>query len=87
VAKVEIYTTSYCPFCDRAKALLRRRKVKFEEIDVTDEPELRADMVARTGGRRTVPEVFINGKFIGGYQELKALDEARQLEPLLAAPD
>jgi glutaredoxin 3 len=87
VAKVEIYTTSYCPFCDRAKALLRRRKVKFEEIDVTDEPELRAEMVARTGGRRTVPEVFINGKFIGGYQELKALDEARQLEPLLAAPD
>lgn len=87
MAKVEIYTTSYCPFCDRAKALLRRRKVKFEEIDVTDEPELRAEMVARTGGRRTVPEVFINGKFIGGYQELKALDEARQLEPLLAAPD
>ncbi len=85
--RVEIYTTSYCPFCDRAKALLRRKNVKFEEIDITDEPELREEMVERAGGRRTVPEVFIEGKIIGGYEELKALDEANQLDALLTACD
>jgi glutaredoxin 3 len=80
---VEIYTTTYCPFCDRAKALLRRKKVKFEEIDVTDEPELREAMVERAGGRRTVPQIFIDGRAIGGYQELKALDDCDQLDGLL----
>jgi glutaredoxin 3 len=85
VAKVEVYTTSYCPFCDRAKALLRRKGVKFQEIDVTDEPELREVMTTRAGGRRTVPQIFIDGKIIGGYEELKALEDADKLDPLLAA--
>jgi glutaredoxin 3 len=86
VAKVEVYTTSYCPFCVRAKNLLRSKGVQFEEIDVTDDDERRAEMVELAGGRRTVPEIFINGKIVGGYDELKALDDAGQLDPLLAEP-
>jgi len=85
VAKVEVYTTSACPFCVRAKALLKHKGVAFTEIDVTDDDELRAKMVEMAGGRRTVPEIFINGKIIGGYDELRALDDAGGLDPLLAA--
>ena len=84
VAKVELYTTTYCPFCVRAKSLLNSKGVKFEEIDVTDNAELRQKMVEMSGGRRTVPEIFIDGKIVGGYEELKALDDAGQLDPLLA---
>ena len=70
MAKVEIYTTNYCPFCSRAKSLLRNKGVSFTEIDVTDDDALRAKMVELAGGRRTVPEIFINGKIIGGFDEL-----------------
>jgi glutaredoxin 3 len=84
VAKVEIYTTSYCPFCFRAKALLKDKGVDFEEIDVTDDPEMRKRMVDLAGGRWTVPEIFINGRIIGGYDELRALDLRGQLDSLLA---
>ncbi len=86
MAKVELYTTTYCPFCVRAKNLLKSKGVPFEEIDVTDDDERRAQMVELAGGRRTVPEIFINGKIIGGYDELKALDDAGQLDSLLAEP-
>jgi glutaredoxin 3 len=85
VAKIEVYSTTYCPFCDRAKALLRRKGVAFAEIDVTDDGELRAAMVERTGGRRTVPEIFINDRIVGGYDQLKALDDAGHLDALLAS--
>ena len=85
MAKVEIYTTQFCPYCVRAKSLLRKRGVAFEEIDASD-PEVREQMIERAGGRRTVPEIFINGRIIGGYDELKALDDASQLDPLLAQP-
>jgi len=84
VAKVELYTTTACPFCVRAKALLKHKGVPFTEIDVTDDPELRAKMVEMAGGRRTVPEIFINGKIIGGYDELRALEDEGSLDPLLA---
>lgn len=84
MAKVEIYTTSYCPFCFRAKALLKDKGVDFEEIDVTDDPEMRKRMVDLAGGRWTVPEIFINGRIIGGYDELRALDLRGQLDSLLA---
>jgi len=84
VAKVEIYTTSYCPFCVRAKSLLRRKGVEFVEIDVTNDDAMRAKMVELSGGRRTVPEIFINGKIIGGYDELAALDASGELAHLLA---
>ncbi len=87
MAKVEVYTTQFCPYCVWAKSLLKQKGVAFEEIDVSDDPELREKMIDRAGGRRTVPEIFINGRIIGGYDELKALDDAEQLDPLLAQPD
>jgi glutaredoxin 3 len=84
VAKVEVYSTSYCPYCLRAKALLRSKGVEFEDIDVTDDPELRARMVKLAGGRRTVPEIFINGEIIGGCDELYELEVSGELDVLLA---
>jgi len=84
VAKIEVYTTSYCPYCNLAKALLKSKGVQFEEIDVTDDPKLRAKMVELAGGRRTVPEIFINGEIIGGCDELYGLERSGQLDQLLA---
>ena len=84
MAKVEMYTTKVCPFCVRAKALLKNKGVAFEEIDVTHDADLREKMVELSGGRRTVPEIFINDKIIGGYDELRALDLRGELDPLLA---
>jgi glutaredoxin 3 len=86
MARVEIYTTQVCPFCVRAKALLKRKGVEFEEIDVTDDAALRERMVELAGGRRTVPEIFINGKIIGGFDELNALERKGQLDELLGQP-
>lgn len=86
VAKVEVYTTSYCPYCMRAKSLLKRKGVAFEEIDVTEDRALREKMIELSGGRRTVPEIFINGRIIGGYDELRALDDEGRLDPLLSEP-
>jgi glutaredoxin 3 len=83
-ANVKIYTTHYCAFCVRAKALLTSKGVQFEEIDVTDSSELREKMVELSGGRRTVPEIFIDGRIIGGYDELKALDDAGELDAMLS---
>jgi len=70
----------------RAKSLLRSKGVAFEEIDVTDDPALRAKMVERAGGRRTVPEIFINGEIIGGCDELYMLELSGELDTLLAQP-
>jgi glutaredoxin 3 len=84
VAKVQVYTTSYCPYCVRAKSLLKRKGIEFEEIDVTDDDALRTKMIELSGGRRTVPEIFINDKIVGGYDDLKALDDAGKLDGLLA---
>lgn len=83
MAKVEIYTTTYCPFCYRAKALLKRKGVSYDEIDVTDDIDLRIAMMERARGRKTVPEIFIDGELIGGFDELKALDDAGKLDSLL----
>ncbi len=84
MAKVQVYSTAYCPYCIRAKALLRNKGVAFEEIDVSDDFELRLKMVELSGGRRTVPEIFINDKIIGGYDELRALESRGELDALLA---
>ncbi|HVB83131.1 MAG TPA: glutaredoxin 3 [Candidatus Binataceae bacterium] len=86
MARVEVYTTSYCPYCTRAKSLLKSKGVAFEEIDVSGNPALREKMIAMSGGRRTVPEIFINGKIIGGYDELRALEAEGRLDPLLSEP-
>ncbi len=84
MAQVKIYTTSYCPYCVRAKALLKRKGVEFEEIDVTDDRGERARMVELAGGRRTVPQIFVDGAPLGGYDELARLDKAGKLDLMLA---
>lgn len=84
MAKVEIYTINYCPFCARAKRLLERKGVAYEELDVTGDPQLRAAMVERADGKRTVPEIFINGRIVGGAADLQALEDAGELDTLLA---
>jgi glutaredoxin 3 len=82
--RVEIYTTPFCPYCIAAKRLLTSKGVSFEETDVSGDADLRQKMMARAGGRRTVPQIFIGGVAIGGSDELHALDHAGKLDPLLA---
>lgn len=84
VASIEIYTTSTCGFCMAAKTLLRRKGVAFAEIDVGRAPDQRSVMTQRAGGRRTVPQIFIDGRHVGGCDDLYALDDAGKLDPLLA---
>lgn len=81
---VEIYTTPFCPYCLAAKRLLDSKSVTYSEIDVSRDPALRAAMVQRAGGRRTVPQIFVGLRHVGGCDELQALDQAGQLDPLLA---
>jgi glutaredoxin 3 len=85
VARVEIYTTELCPYCSRAKRLLKAKGIAFEEYDVTLDPKGRAAMTERAGGRRTVPQIFIDDQHIGGCDDLHDLDAAGRLDPLLAA--
>lgn len=85
MAKVEIYTKSWCPYCHRAKQLLASKNVPFEEFDITMGGPKRDEMLARSNGGTTVPQIFIDGAHIGGCDELVALDEAGRLDPLLAA--
>lgn len=82
MAKIEIYTTSWCPYCYTAKALLDEKGVAYDEIDATD-PAVRMDMIQRAHGRRTVPQIFIGDRHVGGYDELAALERRGQLDPLL----
>jgi glutaredoxin 3 len=82
MARVEVYTTASCPYCVRAKRLLEERRIPYDEFDVGSDPELRAAVVARSGGRRTVPQIFIDGRAIGGFEELAALDAAGGLADL-----
>jgi glutaredoxin 3 len=82
--KIEIYTTSWCPYCHRAKALLDQKGAKYEEIDA-ENPAVRSAMSRRAGGRHTVPQIFIDGKHIGGCDDLHALDDEGGLDPLLEA--
>jgi glutaredoxin 3 len=83
--KVTIYTTWLCPYCHGAKSLLSKKGVAFEEIDAPRGSTARDDAIAKSGGRQTVPQIFIGDTAIGGYDELKALDQAGKLDPLLAA--
>ncbi len=85
MASIEIYTTGYCPYCARAKALLTAKHAAFTEHDVTMDPVGRATMTERSGGGRTVPQIFINGAHVGGCDDLHALDKAGKLDPMLAA--
>ena len=80
--KITVYTTPWCPYCHSAKALLKKKGVAFEEIDVQD-PALRQQMMLKSQGRRTVPQIFIDGVHVGGSDELFALDRARKLDAML----
>lgn len=80
MAKVEMYTTMWCPYCARARALLERKGVAFTDIDLDEEPGRRTEMVQRASGRRTVPQIFIDGEHIGGSDELVALDRSGKLD-------
>lgn len=79
---VVLYTKDYCPFCRRAKALLAAKSIGFTEHEVTNDPAKFEEMVERSG-RRTVPQIFINGRHIGGSDELAALEAKGGLDPLL----
>ena len=85
MAKIEIYTKGLCPYCARAKSLLNSKGAAFEEHDITMGGPLRAEMLERSGGRNTVPQVFIGGEHIGGSDDLAALERAGKLDVLLAA--
>lgn len=80
--RVVVYSGPSCPYCFRAKRLLRERGVRFEEIDVSADPEQQAAMI-QASGRRTVPQIFIDGRPIGGYEELAALDREGALASLI----
>jgi glutaredoxin 3 len=84
MARIVLYTTQYCGYCRAAKQLLRNKGLEFEEIDVAFDPDLRAEMVQRANGMRTVPQIFIHGRHVGGYQELSALERQGKLEDWLA---
>jgi glutaredoxin 3 len=81
---VRIYTTPICPYCVRAKSLLSRKGVAFEEIDIYMSAEARQEMQANTGGARTVPQIFIGDTHVGGCDDLYALENAGKLDPMLA---
>ncbi len=83
--KIEIYTKFLCPYCTRAKALLTAKGVAFEEIDISMGGVRRTEMLERSGGRQTVPQIFINGDHVGGCDDLLALDRAGKLDTLLVA--
>ncbi|HYC18501.1 MAG TPA: glutaredoxin 3 [Pseudolabrys sp.] len=82
---VEIYTTRYCPYCSAAKALLKRKGVNYNEIDVSRDWKRRDEMIQRANGRMTVPQIFVGTVHVGGSDELHALERAGKLDPLLAA--
>ena len=83
MAEVELYTTPFCPYCVRARALLERKGVAYTDIDIIGEPARRAEMVRRAGGRTSVPQIFIGGEHIGGSDELLALDRTGELDAKL----
>jgi glutaredoxin 3 len=82
--RIEIYTTLWCPYCHAAKALLERRGIAYEEVNAQPQP-VRAAMIQRAHGRRTVPQIFAGDHHIGGYAELAALDRDGGLDRLLAS--
>jgi glutaredoxin 3 len=85
MATVEVYSGPHCPYCVKAKELLKRKGVAFAEFDVKADAEKMQEMLAKSNGRRTIPQIFINGQHIGGCDDLYALDASGGLDPLLQA--
>lgn len=83
--RIEIYTRDRCPYCEMAKRLLRSKGQDFEEVNLSREPERTQEMVERAGGRQTVPEIFVDGRLVGGYDDLAALESRGELDRLLQA--
>jgi glutaredoxin 3 len=84
-ANVIMYATTWCPYCERARRLLHSKGIPFQEIDVEAQPEARAEM-QRLSNRRTVPQIFINDRAVGGSDDLHELDRTGELETLLGQP-
>jgi glutaredoxin 3 len=80
---VVVYSTGWCPYCERAKALLGRKDVAFLDVRIDEDPAERDLMLARSGGRRSVPQIFIGDRHVGGYDDLYALDRSGELDKLL----
>ena len=83
MAEVIIYRTNYCPYCDMAKRLFDEMGVDYEQIDVTSDAEGRKKMMELSGGKRTVPQIFIDGKSVGGFTDVRALRASGELDKLL----
>ena len=84
--RVIVYSQPFCGYCVAAKRLLSEKGAAFTEVDVMFDSERRNEMLERSGGRRTVPQIFIDGRHVGGYDDLSALDRTGELDRLLAAP-
>lgn len=80
---VVMYSTGWCPYCDRARTLLARKGVSVQEIKIDEDPVQRDVMLQRSGGRRTVPQIFVGERHVGGFDDLAALDRAGELDKLL----
>jgi glutaredoxin 3 len=83
MAKIDIYTKDYCPYCIRAVALLKAKNVEFNQIKIDQNPELRAPMIERAKGGSTVPQIFIGDVHVGGCDDLMMLERQGKLDPLL----
>jgi len=84
MARIELYTKFLCPYCARAKKLLDAKGVTYEDTDISFDGGKREEMIQRANGRTTVPQIFIDGRHIGGSDDLAALDSEGKLDPLLA---
>jgi len=84
MSRVVIYTSGHCPYCTKAKILLDKKQVPFEEINIANN-QIREDMIIKSGGKRTVPQIFINEKHIGGCDDLYELEKQGRLDELLMA--
>jgi glutaredoxin 3 len=85
MAEIVIYTKPGCPYCSSAMALLNKKGAAFTEIVASNDPERKAEMMEKSGGRATFPQIFINGEHIGGCDDIQALERKGGLDPLLAA--
>ena len=84
MASVEIYTKATCGYCAMAKRLLESKGASYTETDLLRQPDKRAEMIERSGGRQTVPQIFVGGTHVGGFDDLSALERGGDLDPLLA---
>ena len=85
MARVELYTKATCPYCARARRLLDEKGVSYEEYEISQDPDKRAEMMQRANGRSTVPQIFIDGRHVGGSDDLAELERQGHLDPMLAS--